>query len=270
MSDFINFDQYLQRIGFTGSPKVDLPTLSAIQRLHVETIPFESLNPFTSIPVSLELTAIEKKMVKQQRGGYCFEQNKLFKAVLQQIGFQVKGLAARVIFDKSTDAISPFSHMLLLIDLDGKQYLADVGFGGLSPTSPLELRPNIKQATKHETYRLSSYGNYFHLEAMIKEAWKALYKFHLEEHFDQDYEVMNWYTSCHPSSHFTNTLIAARAFPGGRYTLRNTSFTIHSLDQPSEQRALGSPEEILEILKTTFKLNLSDLPTLTERIKQLF
>lgn len=270
MSDTIQLDQYLQRIGYSGPVKADLPTLQKIQELHPSVIPFENLNPFTGAPVKLSLPAIEEKLVRRQRGGYCFEQNKLLMAALLQIGFQVRGLAARVISKQSIDAVTPLTHMLLLIELDGISYISDVGFGGMSPTSPLLIQTDIVQTTPHEPYRLVDQGNYYRLEAKVKEAWKPLYKFHLEEHFEADYEVMNWYTSCHPSSHFTNTLIAARAVPGGRFALRNLQLSRHYLDQDSEQTELKSRQEVIEVLQDIFLLDISPLEKLQKQIDQLF
>lgn len=270
MPHTINLDQYLRRIGFAGPVKADLPTLQRIQELHPSAIPFENLNPFTGAPVALQLSAIEEKLVSRQRGGYCFEQNNLLKAVLQQIGFQVKGLAARVIFNQPLDAVTPFSHMVLLIELDGIPYISDVGFGGMSPTAPLRLQTELEQTTPHEPFRLMEQGAYYRLEAKVKDEWKPLYKFHLEEHFDQDYEVMNWYTSCNPSSHFTHTLIAARAVPGGRYALRNFHLSRHYLNRASEQTELKNSREVMDTLRDVFLLDISTSEKLEKQIDQLF
>ncbi|PHN04984.1 arylamine N-acetyltransferase family protein [Flavilitoribacter nigricans] len=270
MPHTIQLDRYLERIGFTGTARADLATLRTIQQLHPTAIPFENLNPFTGAPVKLDLGSVEQKLVQQGRGGYCFEQNKLLKAALEQIGFRVTGLAARVIFNLAVDAVSPYSHMLLLIDLDGQQYLADSGFGGMSPTGPLLLQPDLEQSTPHESYRLLRQDHYYRLESKVKEEWKHLYKFPVEAHFEQDYEVMNWYTSCHPASHFTNTLIAARAFPGGRYALRNTALSTHRLGHASEQQELSDTKEVMDTLREVFKLNISGIAGLEKQIEQLF
>lgn len=270
MSHTIDLQQYFQRIGFTQAARPDLATLKQIQQLHTSAIPFENLNPFTGQPVRLELEAIEEKLIRQHRGGYCFEQNKLFKAVLEQIGFRVQGLAARVIFNQPIDAISPFSHMLLLIDLDGEPYISDVGFSGMSPTAPLKLALDSEQTTPHEAYRVVQQDLYYRLEARIKAEWKPLYKFHREAHFDKDYEVMNWYTSCHPGSHFTHTLIAARSVPGGRYALRNLQLSRHYLDRDSEQQEFKDPTEVLSALQDVFGIDISALPDLSRQIDQLF
>lgn len=270
MSTTINLEHYFDRIGFRGTARPDLSTLQAIQKRHVLTIPFENLNPFTGRAVSLALDDIENKLVRQGRGGYCFEQNKLMASVLTQIGFKVKGLAARVFANRAIDQAGPATHQLLLIDLEDAQYLVDVGFGGMSPTGPLQLIADTPQSTPHEDYRLTRHGQYYHLEAEIQEHWQPLYKFQTEEHFDQDYEVMNWFTSCHPTSHFTHVLIAARAFEGGRYALRDTQFSTHRLGSSSLQKQLDEPAAVEALLTDIFGLDISGLSELQPRIAQLF
>lgn len=266
----INLENYLSRIGFDRKPAIDLKTLQDIILCHTRTIPFENLNPFTGRPVDIALGAVEEKLVKGHRGGYCFEQNRLLEAALAQIGFRKRALAARVVYNQPPDAISPFTHKLLLVELDGESYLLDAGFGSMTPTGPLRLRADLVQPTPHEDFRLLQDGKYYRLEAAVKGEWKALYKFHLEEHYDEDFRVMNWYTSCHPASHFTFTLIAARSFDGGRYALRNRELNIHYLDRPSEKIELEEPGAVKRVLSERFHLNISEISDLDRHLKRLF
>ena len=104
------------------------------------------------------------------------------------------------------DAITARSHMLLRIDLPEGPYVADVGFGNQTPTAPLRLEADLEQATPHEPYRLLQSGDYFVMQARIRDAWKTLYRFDLAEQFLPDYEVSNWYVSTHPGSLFTTHL----------------------------------------------------------------
>lgn len=269
MENTINLEAYLKRIGYIGKPVANLETLQTIQRLHPDAIPFENLNPFTATPVKIDLESIQQKLVQDGRGGYCFEQNHLLKAVLEQIGFEVKGLAARVVWGRTKNDPAPFSHMLLLVTLENIQYIVDVGFGSMSLTGPLVLEVDKVQTTPHEDFRIVQDGTYYRVDGWIKSEWHACYKFHLEEHFMADYEMMNWYTSCHPQSHFTYTITAARAFDQGRYTLRDNVFHAHYLDQPSEKTIITETTEFQAILQHIFGLNLSKLPNLEERLNTL-
>src|SRR5690606_14922037 len=100
----VDLDGYFRRIGYGGPRTPTLETLRALQRLHPAAIPFENLSPFAGAPVSLELDAIQQKLVHDGRGGYCFEQNSLFLEVLRALGFRASGLAARVLWNRAEDA----------------------------------------------------------------------------------------------------------------------------------------------------------------------
>src|SRR5690606_6183767 len=116
-------------------------TLAAIHVAHPAAMPFENLDPFLGRAVALDLATLEAKLIHGRRGGYCYEQNLLLMQVLRALGFRVGGLAARVLWNRPKDALTPRTHMLLRIDLDGRTWLADVGFGGLTQTAPLLLEP---------------------------------------------------------------------------------------------------------------------------------
>ena len=124
-----------------GHARPTLDTLEALHALHPAAIPFENLNPLLRWPVALDMESLQAKMVAGGRGGWCFEQNTLFRHALQSLGFSVTSLGARVIWNTPPDSpIGPRSHMLLLVILAGLPYIADVGFGGNVLTGPLRLR----------------------------------------------------------------------------------------------------------------------------------
>src|SRR5690349_12520297 len=126
MSDEFDLDAYFARIGYGGPARPDLQTLAALNARHVDAIPFESLNPLAGLPVKLDLASLQAKMVQRRRGGYCFEQNHLFRAALEAIGFAVTGLGGRVVWMSPPGApLGARGHMLLKVDLDGAPWLAD-------------------------------------------------------------------------------------------------------------------------------------------------
>ena len=130
----LDINAYLQRIGFQGDRAPTLNTLKALQQLHLQTITFENLNPLLGRAVPLDSPALMDKLIHQRRGGYCFENNLLFLEVLTTLGFQARGITGRVYWNQPEDAWPPRSHMLLLVTIDGEDYLSDVGFGGMTPT----------------------------------------------------------------------------------------------------------------------------------------
>src|SRR5689334_25441653 len=95
MSSEFHLNNYLARIGYKGAIKPDLETLHALHAAHVSAIPFEAIDPLLRRPVSLDLDSLQQKLVDTRRGGYCLEQNALFKAALGAIGFKLTGLGGR-------------------------------------------------------------------------------------------------------------------------------------------------------------------------------
>jgi len=269
MKHKINLSDYFQRIGYTQSAKADLETLAELQKSHLNTIPFESINPLLGLAVDLDLKALEQKLIYDRRGGYCFEQNLYFLHVLKQLGFTARGLTGRVIIRKPLSHITPRSHMLVLVELDGKEYICDVGFGGQTVSGPLLLNIEHPQKTPHEDYRILQVEKGYLMQAKIKEEWVNLYVFDKNTQYLIDYQVANWYTSTHPNSHFTKTLIAAKTGEKCRYNLQNNELTIHYLNKNSEKMVLQNPEEILNCLQDIFNLDLSNLPSLLPRIREV-
>ncbi len=251
--------EYLDRIGFTGTPEADLGTLRRIQQLHIVAIPFENLNPLMHIPVELDEEAIFVKIVRKHRGGYCFEHNMLLQDVLKSIGYSVRGLLGRA---GQEPASVGRTHMILLVTLEGKDYLVDVGYGGLVPTGPLLLEPDIVQTTPNEDYRIIRFDGEYRLEMNLHGHWKRLYEFDLRTQLFQDFYVANWYTSTSPACSFTHTLVAARSEQGARYTLKDYELSIYRPDKDVEKRKLTSTGEVRAVLESIFKIDMSELPEL--------
>jgi N-hydroxyarylamine O-acetyltransferase len=269
MSTAINIDRYFERIGYEGPAVATLETLKVLHQKHTEIIPFENLNPFLGIEVKLDTPSLQQKMIRTQRGGYCFEQNLLFRDVLRSIGFKVKGLAARIRWNREDDDITSRGHMLLLIDIEGKKYIADVGFGGLTLTAPLRLQTDTVQETPHEPYRLIRQEDQYLMQTLVKDEWKDVYQFNLVENFRPDYEVTNWYLSNHPESHFVTGLIAARPVPGRRYVLRDNRFSIHHQDGETEKQVLNTVEELKHVLEQNFLVTLPERVDLDKKLSTL-
>jgi len=269
MPSAFDLDSYFARIGYEGSGAPSPETLISIHRLHPQAIPFENLDPFLRRPVLLDAVSLHRKLVEGQRGGYCYEHNLLLGHVLKELGFDITGLAARVLWKIPEGLVRPRSHMLLLIRVDGTRYVADVGFGGLTLTSPLRLEVDIEQPTPHEPFRLRTAGDGFVMEAQIAATWKPLYRFDLQEQFLVDYEVSSWYLSNHPASPFITSLMAARPDCGRRYALHNNRFTVHPLDGDTETRAVASSAELREILETVFRIALPGGPEVGAALQSL-
>ena len=263
MTPAIDLDSYFARIGYSGARSAAVETLAAIHLHHPRAIPFENLNPLLRWPVRLDASSLQQKLVRDGRGGYCYEHNLLLSQVLRQLGFKVRTLAARVSWNVPEDMVRPRTHMLLLVDVGGERHVADVGFGGLTLTAPLLLQPDIEQGTPHETFRLVAAGDDgFVMEAKIGERWRSLYAFDLQEQVLADYEMANWYLCNKPSSHFITGLVAARPDDGCRYALRGNELTTHHLNGETKRRLLTSSAQLRDALEKTFRLTLPMGPEL--------
>jgi N-hydroxyarylamine O-acetyltransferase len=148
--------------------------------------------------------------------------------------------------------------MLLCVDLWDTPYIADVGFGGGTPTAPLRLNCDDAQPTPHGAFRLVRAGEDWVLQAEIGRSWQSLYRFDLQEQLQADYEVSNWYQCTYPNSQFITGLMVARTAAGRRYGLRNNELSVHRVDGPSEQRVLRTAVELRGVLSDTFGLSLAD------------
>ena len=269
VNSVIDLNAYFNRIGYKGRTDPTVETLKDIILKHTATIPFENLNPLLGLPVKLDMESLQQKIVFDKRGGYCFEQNLLFSHVLRAIGYDVSWLSARVLWNRPEGVVSPRTHMLLLINLDGERFITDVGFGGLTLTGPLKLITGEKQATPHEYFRLMEDRQEYVLEANVQNEWKAMFCFSLQEQLLPDYEATSWYLCNHPQSHFIKTLRAARSAPGYRYALNNNEFAVHQLNGATERKTLSTAEEVMKILEEVFLIKLPDVPGLKQKIEGL-
>lgn len=263
----IDLHAYLERIGVRTPVAPDLQTLRILITAHVAAIPFENLDPFLGISPALDVASVQRKLVYDRRGGYCFEQNRLLGDALRAIGFAVTDLAARVLWGQPEDAITARTHMLLRVEAKGKSWLADCGFGGNTPTGPLELVPDIEQATPHEPFRLLRRdGSDWRLQLFAADAWQTLYRFDLQPQFPADYRVSNYWTSTYPDSHFVTGLSAARAPAGCRLTLRNRLFTERTTGGTTAKTTLATAAEIRAVLQNRFLIRLPDHPGLNAKL----
>jgi len=257
---------YLARIGYQEDASPSMDCLKRLHYLHPQAIPFENLSPFLGIPVSLDTDSLWRKLVYDGRGGYCFEHNLLFGAVLRRIGFQVKSLAARVLWQLPPGKIMPRDHMVLLVSLEGVEWLVDVGWGGNTVTEPLRLKETGIQITSHEPFRVQKREGLYVLSIDIHGRWEEMHEFGRTEFLLPDYEVISWYLCNHPESLFVNHLMAARTLPTGRLTLKDNQFSRHRLDGKTEKTILGSTDELEQVLTEEFKINFPDSAKLQERL----
>ena len=264
-----DLDAYFARIGYAGTRDASLDTLRALHRQHPQGIPFENMDPLLGIAVKLDLASLQDKIFARRRGGYCFEHNLILMHALKALGFEVSGLAARVLRGQPEDAITARSHMLLRIELDGRTYIADVGFGGLTMTAPLLLEPGLEQQTPHETFRIIETSDHFRVQANVGGDWQTLHRFDMQPAYEVDYAVANHFVSTHPTSHFLSSVVAARALPDRRYALRNARLSTYYVGGRSEQREIATATEFADILESQLDIIIPDRAAFETKVRQL-
>jgi N-hydroxyarylamine O-acetyltransferase len=254
----LDLDAYFKRIGYCGPGTATLDTLQALCRLHPAAIPFENLDPLMRRPVSLDIGAVVDKLVHQRRGGYCYEQNTLYEAVLRALGFSVATLAGRVQWNVPPGRVGPRYHMVVRIDLPEGVYVADTGFGGLTLTAALRLAADIEQPTPHGLHRFVRMGDELQLQAKLGGNWAPIFLLSLQLQAPADWEVANWYTSTNPNSIFTHSLMAACPVGDCRYGLINNDLRIHHPNGRTDRRLLKTSDELASVLRNDFRINLPE------------
>lgn len=214
---------YLARLGHAAATPPILATVTALHRAHVDAIPFENLDVLAGRSPSLVLGDIAAKLIDGRRGGYCFEQNSLFKAVLEDLGLSVTLLMSRVRLGK--DTIRPRTHAVLRVEVEGRSYLADVGFGSWGLAAPARLDAGVERHDGLLSHRLMKTGEVWVLQARLDEGWMDLYAFTLEPHHPVDLEMANHYTATYPESPFRHHLLAQRIRPDRRLMLVDRDLT---------------------------------------------
>ena len=264
-----NLALYLQRLGFDAPPAPTLETLRQLQLRHTGAFPFENLTTLMGEPVLIDLPSIEQKVLHDGRGGYCYELNNLFLALLQTLGFEARGITGRVVMNQPEGAWTARTHRLSLVTLGGVRYITDVGFGGMVPTAPLMLDTEAEQFTPHETYRIEPHADGYTLRANVGDEWRAMYIFDLQRQEDIDYTLGNWYVSTHPESSFVKQLMVARTGEGWRRTLSNGSFAIHRTGSESERRQVTDVDELIGLLESEFGIRVPAQEVLKRVLERL-
>jgi N-hydroxyarylamine O-acetyltransferase len=258
MGDSFDLDRYFERVGYRGRGTADTETLHALTAAHAQSIPFENIDVLLGRPIRLEAQALYRKLVVDHRGGYCFENNGLFLAVLDRLGFTVRPLGARVRLGVADRRVIPArTHMLLEVTLDDGRWITDVGVGAASLTRALRFAADREQQTPHDIRRIERDGGRWFHQIYRDGVWVDVYEFTEQMMPPVDRKVANWYASTHVDSHFTRDLTVALARPGGRrVTLSHDTLTLRAPDGSADKRKLADTGQLLGALRQYFGIDL--------------
>lgn len=216
----MNVKAYFDRIGLEMpddlTPASEL--LRKLQFAHCTAVPYENLDMIRGIPTSLEPEALYEKIVKNRRGGLCFELNGSFGYLLRELGYGVTDLAARYLRGESS--IPMRRHRVLKVQAIDGLWLCDVGIGEICPREPVQLLEGVVQTQLGESYRLEkdTFLGWV-LYDLHKGQWRKFYSFTEEPQLVVDYEAPNFYCEKHPDSPFNKDEMFSLKTARGRITL---------------------------------------------------
>ncbi len=241
--------KYLERIGYTGPIRREKETLSGLIRAHLEKVPFENLDvcELGQVP-SLEEEELFEKVVRRRRGGYCFELNTLFLALLRTLGFTAYPVAVRVLWNR--DILPPVSHMALVARLPDGKYLCDVGYGGPGPKGVLRLEDSVQEIFG-ERFRVREISEDLLVERFRSGVWKAVLQFHDQPFRLLDFRVLNFYCAANPAVLFSHERVVNLCTPGGSKALTGMELVIRERGETVSRR-LENEEELRMCLEEEF------------------
>jgi N-hydroxyarylamine O-acetyltransferase len=252
----LDLDAYLERIGYDGPLHPDLETFVAVHRSHVTAVPFENLDIMLGRGTSIDLAAIQDKIVHGRRGGYCYEMNILFAAALDRIGIPVRRQLIRT-GDPLVDP-RPRGHLSVLVEFGGRRWFGDVGFGsGLFEPIPLDRRGQFTQG--EWTYRLTGPGpdGAQRLQELQVDTWVAMYTITDELTYRVDVGVANENTSTSPNSPFVRRPITVHRHPDVERRLLGRSLTVLRPDRSTSTVTIAD-EDYAATLAEQFALELTE------------
>ncbi len=237
-----------------------LPLLAQITRRHVATLPFSSVGPRLGDDLPLDADSLLDRIVVRRRGGYCFEQNGLLFEVLRELGFDARIQLARVIHNQ--DIHPGLTHRVTLVELDGRSYVADVGFGPLGPPTPVPMPDGSDDDASDDDddarFRVhEARPGEFHMQSLVDGDRYSLYRFDLVRYGQSDCELGHFYSHRHPEATFVNNLVASLILDDEIRSLRNRDYWVIRAEGTTTT-SIGSAAQLRDLLGAELGLRVSE------------
>jgi N-hydroxyarylamine O-acetyltransferase len=233
----LDLPAYFDRIGWDGREGRTHDTLAGLLRAHMTAIPFENLDVLLGRTIRLDLDGLQQKLVRDRRGGYCFEHATLFAAVLETLGFAPVRHTARVVMVAARSEAAR-THMILTVPLAEGTFVVDPGFGSLAPRVPVPLAAGARVEAGTEAHWMERDGDYWLLRTTSGDKDADCWVTTFDRDNVIDFEVGNHFTSTYPSSPFRSRLMLRALTADGRVTVMNRDLTIRrGLDAQTTQIA---------------------------------
>ena len=247
-----NETAYLSALGLTRPLVADLNYLQTLTQRHLHRIPFENLDIHLGIPIQFDLDHLFTKIISQGRGGFCYELNGLFYALLQCLGYQVWLISARV-YDNPRKYSPAYDHMAIVVQLSDGIYLADVGFGSFSE-HPIRLEEGVVTHDGATNYRVDRYYQYYRISAYTNQQWIPEYICKLNPQPWQAFHNRSLYHQYDDGSHFRKGPVITKLTAEGRITLTDQKLKFQGKAKPVENM-----EQFAQLLYRHFGLSWKDL-----------
>jgi N-hydroxyarylamine O-acetyltransferase len=252
-----DLNRYFNRISLKNTFTTNETSLFDFQTQQLKSITFENLDCLIDRDILLDSDSLQKKIVVEHRGGYCFELNQLLLEALSTAGFKARPILSRVMYRGT--GINPKTHIFLIVTLNNKKYIVDAGFGGPGLFTPMPFELNRIDSQVNGNFKVEAdqeFGFILKKETQEKGVWQNVFAFHEDQVYPADLEMSNFYTSKVPQSHFRHNIIAALFTEHGRYTLLNRKFSTLAHNGKIETKDIESEIELLNILTTKFNLKV--------------
>lgn len=245
-------DAYLERIGID---KAEDPTPEFLDQLicaHQRAVPFDNLDVYErNLVPSLGISDLFQKVVVRKRGGYCFELNGLFAAFLKALGFSVQPSMGRVLLRPLPHPL--FTHRANIVTIEGKRYLADVGFGGPQATFAPLMEDGATRTEQGHTFTMHRVGHCW---------WEVGYRGSSDEERsvlrvctldvgEEDFIPLSFFQAANPESVFRLNRMVNINTEDGALNLRNNTYTVFAKGQKTETE-IEDEAEITQLLREKF------------------
>jgi len=242
---------YLQRIRV--DPRETGPTarvLAALQLAHLCAVPFENLDILWPRPLRLDRRTFYRKIVAEGRGGICYELNGLFAWLLGRLGFAAHIVSARA-YRPAGVLRSEYDHMAIVVRLDGRPLLVDVGFGGAQPRQPLPL-DGTTSAGPEGAHRVRQVDeDRFELEHRLDQGWLGVYQFTTRPCRLGAFRQMYRHHRFDADAPFTGRCLCSLAMPEGRVVLTDSSL-VTTTTGGKQRLAVTTADQWLDLLENRF------------------
>ena len=242
--------KYLERIGIASVEKADKETLDRLILAHLRSVPFENLDVYDAhADIPLGISDLYDKIVVRRRGGYCFELNAVFMALLESLGYECTSVAVRVVWH--ADCFMPLSHRGTIVTIDGVRYFADVGFGGPSPQGALMLDNGGEQTFGADVFVVDKSDEGTSISRLVNGARERTLLFFETPVNPVDFLALNEYTSKNKDILFRRERLLNLLTETGVKTIGGNVLKVHSGGDTVEE-VLDTEEKFRRALQEHF------------------